>query len=100
MISAPRIRPPARATSEPTPATSFSTKPPVIAGAASSVARRASSSVAWSIPSSSDRLVERRVDRGTDLIRLVDHAPERRDQDDGHQGDQPEHDAGRRRGWA
>ena len=45
------------------------------------------------------RVLQRRVDRGTDLISLRDDAPRGRDHDDGHQGEQPENDhAGRERG--
>ena len=55
MMSAPRITPLARPTSEPTPDTSFSTKPPVTAGDAASACARASSSVAWSIERSCER---------------------------------------------
>ncbi len=38
------------------------------------------------------RVLQRRVDRGTDLIPLRDDAPRGCHQDDGHQGDQPKDD--------
>ena len=53
MMSAPRITPLARPISVPMPDTSSVRTPPVTVGSASSVAARASSSAAWSIPSAS-----------------------------------------------
>ena len=53
MISAPRMRPPATATTAPRPDTNPERTPVVIMGAASSTAARAVSSASWSMPRAS-----------------------------------------------
>ena len=53
MINAPRMTPPATATSAPIPETSPASTPVVIMGTASSIARLASSMAASSIPKAS-----------------------------------------------
>ena len=77
MISAPRITPPAMATSAPMPETRPERTPVVIIGTASSTALRAASSASSSMPSASvcsAALSMRRVGRGADLVGLVGHA--------------------------
>ena len=92
MISAPRIRAPAKATSEP--------RPDTIAGRtpfADRRGRRLGGTPAHrpATPVDAellDRVVHRRVDRRADLVGLVEHAADGRDHDDGHQDEQSEHE--------
>ena len=77
MISAPRIRPPARPTSASTPETIFVTKPSATAGDVSSAAARASSSAASIDVEVVARVVQRRIDRVADLVPLLDDSPRR-----------------------
>ena len=46
------------------------------------------------------RRSQRRVGRRTDLVGLVDHAPDGRDHDAGHQGEQTEDDQAGGQSWA
>ena len=96
MIRAPRIRAPAKATSEPRLDTIAGSTPSPTVGAASSVAARASSRDLLVETELLDRILLRRVDRCTDLVGLVEHATDGGGHDDGHQQEQPEHEhAGR-----
>ena len=100
MISAPRIRPLARPISASTPETIFVTKPSATAGDVSSAAVFASCSASSSTSELVDRLLDRCVDGVADLVRLLDHAPDGRDDDQRHQREQPEDDeAGAERGF-
>ena len=92
MISAPRIRPAARPTSASRPETIFVTKPSATAGARL-LGRRTGVVHRGRIEA---ELVggdlTRRVDRGADLVPLVDHSPDGGDHHHGHQADQAEDD--------
>ena len=71
-------------------------------GAASSVAARAASNEACrsELDGLLGRLVQRRVDRGADLIGLLGHPADGGDHDDGHQGEQAEDDQAGGQAWA
>ena len=76
----------------------------MIIGAASSIASRASSSVCLVDTERVGLLGRARRARRrptcTDLVGLIDHAPDRRDDDADHQGEQTEDDEAGGQGWA
>ena len=103
MMSAPRMTPLAMPISVPMPETS-PVRTPVgdhrggVLGGRPGVVQRGlvdAERVGWSAASSSAASVD-----GADLVRLVGHAADGRDDDAGHQDEQTEDDQRRRRGWA
>ena len=92
------MRPLARPIRASTPETIFVTKPSATAGEVSSAAVSRVLQGFLVDVELVDRLLDRRVDRPADLVRLLDHAPHGRHHDQRHEGEKAEDDQPRAEG--